>query len=79
MVELEVIELISIIAIIFVLALILTAISYKSVEFFLLWLIVIATFFIYAGLLDSWVIILLIFIGVSIIFISFYNNKKGGM
>ena len=77
MVVLEPIEVITILAIIFVLSLILTQLSYKSIEVFLLWLIIITTFFIYSGLLDSWVMILLIFVGVSIIFISFYKNKKG--
>lgn len=79
MVILETIEVITILAIIFVLSLILTQLSYKTIEVFLLWLIIITTFFIYSGLLDSWVMILLIFIGISIIFISFYKNKRGNI
>ena len=73
--ELEPIEFITIIGIIFVLSLVFTLLSYKRLEFFLLWLIIFTTFFILAGLLEVWILVLLIFVGISTIVIALYKNK----
>lgn len=74
--ELEPIEFITIIGLIFVLSLIFTLLSYKKIEYFMLWLIIFTTFFIFAGLLEVWILVLLIFISVSTIVLALYKNKR---
>jgi len=61
-------------SLIFTLALFMTMITYKDIESFFIWLTLFSGFGVLAGLLDLWVLILLIILLVGLII----RNKSGG-
>ena len=49
-------------------------ITFNNLESFLLWLLIITSFFIWCGILDLWILILLIIINVFAIGLKRYNR-----
>lgn len=65
-------------AFVVVLSIIMMFFTYRQIEFLFLWMIIISSFFVYAGLLPFWIIVLFIFFEIVILAVSFYKNRIGG-
>jgi len=62
-------------AFIFAFSFFMNYITYDNFECFLLWLLIISSFFIWTGLLPLWILILLIIINVFAIGLNRYNKR----
>lgn len=51
-------------------------ITYKQLEILFLWMIIIGTFFVYAGLMPFWILIILIITSLTLVSIKFTRNRS---
>lgn len=70
-------QLIIALPLLFGVSVLMTFITYKQLEVFFIWMVIIGTFLVYVGMIPFWILVILLIISITLTAIKFYRSSFG--